>query len=84
MRHKNIFPEPCQALLDKAAEKKVYVKSHCQFFGSSDDTKLKSEGDGSYDAVVVAGAFVKGHLPADALREAARLVKKGGSPQNSR
>ena len=70
-------PEPCKELLEKLEQKSVYRRSHCQFFGASGDTRLASEEDGSFDAVVVAGAFIKGHLSADALREAARLVRKG-------
>jgi predicted TPR repeat methyltransferase len=34
--------------------------------------------DGSYDAVVSAGAFVGGHVRAEFLREATRVVRRGG------
>jgi hypothetical protein len=33
---------------------------------------------GSYDAIVLAGAFGEGHIPAEGVVEFARLTKKGG------
>ncbi len=34
--------------------------------------------DGQYDAVVMSGAFDKGHLSVKAPREIARIIKRGG------
>lgn len=33
--------------------------------------------DNSYDAVTLSGGYAQGHLPVDALREVARVVKPG-------
>ncbi len=61
-------------MLDVLESKGIYRKSYCQFFGGGHLFKVP---DGFYDAVIISGAFVKGHLPIDALRESARVTKKG-------
>ncbi len=61
-------------MLDVLESKNIYRKTFCQFLGG--DTKCDVQ-DGSYDAVTVCGAFTKGHLPVDSLREIARILKKG-------
>ena len=61
-------------MLDLLIKKDIYSKTYCQFFAGG--TAFEAV-DGSYDAVVVNGAFVKGHLPVDAPREIARILKRG-------
>ena len=65
-------------MLDVLEGKNLYSRCHCQPFGVDRRHRLSGAPDGSYDLVVICGAFGYGHLPADAVEEAARLVRKGG------
>ncbi len=73
------LPEACRPMLDILERKSLhyYRKTHCQFFG--EQSRLEACPGGSFDALIISGAFLgTGHMPIDALREAARLLKKGG------
>ncbi len=61
-------------MLDVLEGKKVYNRTFCQYFGGGNKFDVA---DGHYDAVIISGAFVKGHLPVDALREVARVLTPG-------
>jgi len=64
-------------MLNVAEKKGIYVKFHNQFFGIEEEQRLKTEEDGAFDSIVVSGSYVKGHLPVNSVREAARLLKAG-------
>ncbi len=61
-------------MLEVLKEKGLYKGIFCQYFAGGTEFAVE---DGHYDAVVINGAFVKGHLPVDALREIARILKSG-------
>ncbi|XP_069119174.1 uncharacterized protein [Argopecten irradians] len=60
-------------MLDKAVN--VYNNIYCDYFTSQPTPGLTND---SYDAIVSSGSFLPGHIPAECLIEAVRLVKKGG------
>jgi len=64
-------------MLAEAAEKNVYSRFHHQFFGLEEGQTMSCE-DRSFEAVVVCGSYVTGHLPVDSLREVGRILKTGG------
>ncbi len=67
-------PEPSRKMLDVLEGKKVYNRTFCQYFGGGNKFDMA---DRHYDAVIISGTFVKGHLPIDALREVARVLMPG-------
>lgn len=66
--------EPAKGMLDIACKKGIY-KNHLLESISRDKC---SPSDGTYDALVLAGALGEGHIPSEGVNEFARLVKKDG------
>lgn len=68
------FSDGSQAMLDKLSARGLYRHSVCAFVGNGARTAGVS--DASYDVATMAGGFVRGHCPVDALDEFARVLRK--------
>ncbi|CAH1251380.1 WBSCR27 [Branchiostoma lanceolatum] len=66
--------EPSEDMLAVAKEKNVYGRLIQDFLGTN---RLDIE-DGEYDATVMVGGMVEGHVGCDCLEELIRVVKPGG------
>ena len=71
-------------MLDVLISKNLYRAAHCKFFSFEKEDIDEEDGPGifdapdqSFDGVVMAGVFSKGHLPISALKEVARILKPG-------
>jgi len=67
--------DACPEMLNVLRQKNVYRNAICSMIVSGEELEVK---ENSYDAVVVSGGFVKGHMPLYALDEMIRMCKKGG------
>ncbi|XP_037090210.1 uncharacterized protein LOC119110477 isoform X2 [Pollicipes pollicipes] len=71
--------DPSQEMMGVAMKRGIYGKYIEDTIGEH-ETQVKAD---TYDAVVVAGGFVQGHLPPEALDEMIRICKPGGYIINS-
>ena len=77
-------------MLEVLQSRNVYRAAHCKFFSfeKSSNSGLDPKDifhcpDASFDAVLMAGCFSKGHLPVSALREVERILKPGTIKNNT-
>jgi len=67
--------EPSEGMLERAKQKNVYTKFHAEKIADEGVTPLEAN---SYDVVILAGAMGEGHVPAEGMREVARVTRPGG------
>lgn len=65
-----------EGLLASLKEKKIYNSEKLAFLGYGNFPE--PENVGKYDLATAAGVFMKGHMPASALKEIVAFVKTGG------
>jgi ubiquinone/menaquinone biosynthesis C-methylase UbiE len=68
--------EPSKGMLEVAQKKNIYKNYYLEGLYKDKTTSLE---EGTYDVVTEAGALGEGHIPAEGLREFARLTKSGGN-----
>lgn len=71
----HVFLDMSQPMLDKLIAKGIYKEVICCPVGNGN--KIQGVEDDSYDVVTISGGFAQAHMPVDALREVARVLKSG-------
>jgi len=66
--------DPSQGMLDMAAKKNIYTNFYCDFLGTN---RLPIQND-TYDACVLVGCLIPGHVKPDCFEELIRITKPGG------
>jgi len=67
--------EPSPGMLERAKKKNVYSTCYAEKINDEGVTSLEPN---TYDVVILAGAMGEGHVPAEGMREVARLTRTGG------
>jgi 2-polyprenyl-3-methyl-5-hydroxy-6-metoxy-1,4-benzoquinol methylase len=67
--------DPSQDILKVARQKGIYQNLICDGIHADKQTNIAND---SYDVVLAPGVFIEGHVPAEGLRELARMAKSGG------